>query len=62
VIGARNAVGPHQRLAVYLQSEHHEVTILESQGVIAGGRETEHGIVPMMNGENPFSRDRSHAA
>ncbi len=61
VVGAGDGVGAHQRLAVHLQADHHELAVLEAQAALAGGAEAEQGVVPVMDAEHLFKRKLAHA-
>ena len=58
VIGAGDAVGAQQRAVTDVQTQHHELPVLEAQALIARGGEGELSIGPMMDPEHSFAADR----
>jgi hypothetical protein len=57
VVGTGNTVGTHQRPAVHLQTDHHELAVFKTQAGIAGGAETEQCVVPVMYAGNGFEQE-----
>ncbi|MCY1558228.1 hypothetical protein D9M68_951450 [compost metagenome] len=60
VIGADDAVGAQQRLAVHPQADHGEVPIGKAQRRIARGGEAEQPVGPMMNAEHALFLKCTH--
>ncbi len=52
-VRAGNRISTHERTTVWLlQTDHHELTVLETQTRVAGALETEEGIVPVVDAED----------
>jgi hypothetical protein len=62
VIGAGDAVGAHQRPAVDLQADHHELPVAEAQCGVARRAEAEQAVVPVPDAQNPFGAQGCHLA
>ena len=60
VIGARHAVGAHQRTAIDLEADHGELPVQESKAGIAGGGEAEKRVGPVPDRKNFLSIERAH--
>jgi len=60
VVGAGDAVRARQRLPVDLQTDHHEVAVVETQCRIPRRLEAEQGFVPVMDFEHALDRKRRH--
>jgi hypothetical protein len=61
VIGARHAVGTHQRTAVDLEADHGELPVLKAKAGIAGGPKAEQRVGPVLDRKNFLSIERTHA-
>ena len=60
-VRAGDGVGAHQRAAiVLLQTDHHELTILEAQARITGALEAEQRIVPVVDAEHALDVHIAH--
>src|SRR5690606_10697159 len=60
VVGAGNAVGAHQRLALDFEAQHHEMAVVEAQAGIAGGLEGKQRVVPMTYAEDLLGIESGH--
>ena len=60
VIGARDAVGPHERFAVDRNTDHRELAAAEPEGRIAGRAETEKTVGPVVDTEDAFFEKLAH--
>ena len=52
VVRAGDAEGAQQRAALDLEPDHHEVAVAEAQARVAGGREAEQGVVPVVDAQD----------
>src|SRR5690606_27762153 len=60
VIRARDTVGARPRAALYYQTYHDEMAVLEAQTRITGGLEGEQGVGPVMYAEDSFGSEFGH--
>src|SRR5208283_3368910 len=60
VIGARQRIGAHERLAVAFEADHHELAAAEPEGRRAGGAEAEQTIGPVMDAQDLLVVERAH--
>ena len=56
-IRAGDRVRAHQRLALHLQPDHHELAVFETEAVVAGEGEAEVGIGPVADVEHRFGAE-----
>src|ERR1700693_4261699 len=60
MVRARDAIGTHQRLALDVQTHHHEMPVFKPQTSVTGRRETEHRLIPMVNRQNSLAAYSCH--
>src|SRR4029077_3775567 len=61
VVGARHAVGAHERApAIRLQAHHRELTVAEAERGAARGGEAEQAVGPVANGQHGLLRVGAH--
>ena len=60
MVGAGDAVGAHQRLALDFQTQHHEMAVVKAQAGIAGGLEREQRVVPVADAEDLLGIESGH--
>jgi len=58
--GAGDRVGAHQRTAVQLHADHHELPAVEAEGRIARGAEGEQVVVPVLHVDHVLGCHRYH--
>ena len=61
VVGADDAVGAQQRLAVDTQTNHGEVAVRKAQSHVAGGGEAEQAVGPVVNRQHGFVIESAHS-
>jgi hypothetical protein len=61
IVGGGDGIGPHERTALDVEPEHHELPVLEPAGGVAGRPETEQGVRPVADVENSFLEQRAHS-
>ena len=54
IVGGSDRISAHQRTALDLKAKHHELPVLETAGGVAGCLETEQGVRPVANVQNPL--------
>src|SRR5699024_5973677 len=55
-----NAVGTHERLAIYLQAQHDKMPVVETQGTVACRGEGKQRVVPVLDTQYLFRIKSSH--
>ena len=60
VVRAGDTVGTHQRTPFDFQTDHDELTVLETQPLVTRGLETEQRVIPVMHTEDSLDVQVAH--
>ena len=60
IVGADDAVGPEQRLVIDAQTNHGEVPVAKTHGLVACGGEGEKFVCPVVDGQHTFFVEGAH--